>query len=105
MTPPPSMQLETVVSWLPDPRGWAMFGALTRRARGDLGGRAVLDARGSNFGGWVAPPQRFAGLAGLLGGRQRAIANPTSQLVNERSNLNAGAMGAFYEQLQRKQGA
>lgn len=98
------MRLETVVSWLPDPRGWGMFAAITGRNRRDLQQQAaVIDARGSTYGGWATAGQAFTGLAGLIGGRQRAVSGTTSSLVDERSNLNATAMAAFYERMQRGQ--
>lgn len=99
------MRLDTVVSWLPDPRGWGIFAGITGRIRRDLQSQpAVIDARGQTYGGWANTGQRFSGLAGLVGGQQRAIASQSSNLVNERSNLNATAMNAFYEQLRRDHG-
>lgn len=96
------MQLQTVVSWLPDPRGWGMFAALAGRARRDLQAqRVVIDRSSSSFGGWAATPQRFAGLGGLLAGQQRALASAVSDLVDERSNLLPGAMNAFYDRMKR----
>lgn len=98
------MQLQTVVSWLPDPIGVGLFSALRGRLRRDLQEqRAVLDTRGSNYGGWANTTQRFTGLAGLIAGQQRAITSTTGQLVNERSNLNSTAMNAFYERHKRGQ--
>jgi hypothetical protein len=103
-TPPPNMRLETVVSWLPDPRGWGMFSAITGRTRRDLQqDRVVIDAGSSTYGGWAQSTQRFTGLAGLVAGSQRAITAASNQLVNERSNLNPTAMNAFYERMQRGQ--
>lgn len=102
---PDNAQLETIVQFAPDPRGWGMFSALAGWARRGInnGSRVYIDARGSTYGGWAATPQRFTGLAGLANGRQRAIASTSSQFVDERSNGNETAMRAFYEQLQRSQ--
>lgn len=101
----PNAEVVSVVQFAPDPRGLALFAAITGRNRRDLlQQRAVIDARGSgDFGGWAATPQRFAGLTRLVAGRQRVQASRVSQLTSERSTDNAGAMDIFYDQLQRRQ--
>jgi hypothetical protein len=98
---PDNAQLETVVRFAPDPRGWGMFTALISRVRREVNGgsRVYIDARGEQFSGWAATTQRFTGLAGLSNGGQRAIASTSSQLVDQRSTGNEGAMRAFYERL------
>lgn len=101
----PNTQIVPVVQFAPDPRGLFMFGALVRRNLRDFGRRAVIDARGSgDFGGAVATPQQFTGLAGLLGGRRGGVqVSRTNSLVNERSTEMTPAMDAFYDQLRRRQ--
>jgi hypothetical protein len=101
----PNAEVVSVVQFAPDPRGLGLFSAITGRIRRDLlQQRAVIDARGSgNYGGYAATPQQFTGLAGLVAGRQRVQASRVSQLTSERSTDNAGAMGIFYDQLQRRQ--
>lgn len=101
----PNTQVVSVVQFAPDPRGLFFFGSLVRRNLTDFGRRAVIDARGSgDFGGTVASPQRFTGLAGLLGGRRGGVqVSRTSSLVNERTTETSPAMDAFYDQLRRRQ--
>ncbi len=96
-------RLVPVVEYGTDPRGWAMFHALSGVLQRGISGREgtrVLE-RGAQWNGYAAPPQQFTGVAPL--GNARPVVGRSSDLADERAAgpLNDLALSIFADRLRR----
>ncbi len=89
-----------VVEYLPDPRGAAMFAALSGAHAGALNsGRAVVPVS-PTFMGWVRPLQQFSGAVAALG-HARAIAAKSSTLGEQKTTQDVTAAAIFRDRMKR----
>ena len=95
----------SVVDYGPDPRGWAMFSALSGAHNRDLNAqRAVIDTSQSAGGGWHRPLQRMRGLAPLILGSGRAVTSKSSSIGDHVSDPGENAAERILAERWRRQG-
>ncbi|MFP5372394.1 MAG: hypothetical protein ACLGI3_16825 [Actinomycetes bacterium] len=95
-------RLAQVVDYGPDPRGWAMFAALSGHHNRTLNSQRAVVASHPEHNGWMRPLQRMIGLAPLGMGTAPARRGPNAEIGDERSSeLDNPAMRIFAERLKR----
>lgn len=95
----PNAQLNGVVDYGPDPRGWSMFHSLSAQLNGFLThGRSVSDANATHYG-WTAAPQSYRG-ANAVAGRVIAAKNSTFDQENTQT-ITDPSLRIFADRLQR----
>lgn len=98
-------EVQSVVSYGVDPRGWQMFAALSGAHNRALNTQpAVIDTSHTDAHGWLAPLQRMRGLAPLVLGAGRPLVSKSSTLGDEVSDPGENASERILAERWKRQG-